>query len=130
MKPGCALFLCWHKVLDSQPYVNIVRHCAKLLTFPLLLPRDGVMERIPEVMALLRAARALLNLHQEQVADLAGVSRQTIARIENESGTIPAETIERVRDALEGQGVMFLPSSGECGPAVGLRKKAPSKRPK
>ncbi|MBN9068319.1 MAG: helix-turn-helix transcriptional regulator [Rhizobiales bacterium] len=86
------------------------------------------MERIPEVMALLRAARALLNLHQEQVADIAGVSRQTIARIENESGTIPVETIEKVRNALEKRGVMFLPSSAECGPAVGLRKNASRRR--
>ena len=83
------------------------------------------MERYTDVMALLRAARALVDLRQDELADRAGVSRQTIARIESASGSIPVETIERVRTALEKAGVMFLPSTGECGPAIGLRKKLP-----
>ena len=64
----------------------------------------------------IKAARALLNLHQLQLAELAGVSAATIKRIE----TAPeirgaAESLWRIQVALEKCGVEFIPGDHEKG---------------
>ena len=69
----------------------------------------------------IKAARALLNLHQLQLAELAGVSAATIKRIE----TAPeirgaAESLWRIQVALEKCGVEFIPGDHEKGPGVRL----------
>ncbi|HTM79786.1 helix-turn-helix transcriptional regulator [Asticcacaulis sp.] len=70
-----------------------------------------------------RAARALLNLKQDALAELSRVSRRTIAYFENgERMAVPA-TVEALRRALEAQGVIFIAENGD-GPGVRIRKGA------
>ena len=72
----------------------------------------------------LRAARALLDLDQPELAELAGVSRPTIQRIEHpDFGPEKASerVIEAVRDALESAGVIFLTVEDGLGEGVRLK---------
>lgn len=80
------------------------------------------MESLYETFRMLRAARALLDLSQEQVAELAGVSRKTVVRIESGGKRIAVDVVEKIRSAFEKEGVEFLPPTSERGPAVALRK--------
>ena len=82
------------------------------------------MDSISEITRLLRAARSLLGLSQEELAGLAGVSRQIIARMERGEDNIVAESIQRVRSALEEQGIVFIPSEKGRGPGVAERRPA------
>lgn len=70
----------------------------------------------------LRAARALLDLSQADVAALAGVSVPTVKRAEG-SGKVAAsaEAVDTIRAALEAAGAVFVPENGN-GPGVALRK--------
>lgn len=77
------------------------------------------------MMDLIRAARALLRLRQDQLAELANVSRQTIVRIESLKKGIPVDSVEKIRAALEEAGVEFLSSTPDRGPGIALRKKKP-----
>jgi len=80
------------------------------------------MDPFPETIRMLRVARAMLELSQEELAERAGVSRQTIVRIEAGGKGVAFDAVERVRAALEKAGAVFLPSAAEHGPAVALRK--------
>lgn len=82
------------------------------------------MDSISEITRLLRAARSLLGLSQEEFAGLAGVSRQIIARMERGEDDIVAESIQRVRSALEEQRIVFIPSEKGRGPGVAERRPA------
>jgi predicted transcriptional regulator len=57
----------------------------------------------------LRAARAVLRLEQEQLAEAAGVALSTIRRLEAQDGEIRSrtDTVRRVERALEAAGVVF-----------------------
>lgn len=71
----------------------------------------------------IRAARALLGVASKDLADLSGVGWATIRRIELADG-IPdarAETLDRLRTALEAQGIEFL-GDPELSPGVRLRR--------
>jgi transcriptional regulator with XRE-family HTH domain len=71
----------------------------------------------------LKAARALLGLHQGKLAELAGVSLGTVNNFERgEQENCRMKTLEAITWALEAEGVEFI--SGEGG-AIGLwfRKK-------
>lgn len=70
-----------------------------------------------------RAARAILRLEQRQLADEAGISVETVKRIERGSGEIGAnsKTVAAVQRALEAAGVEFIEENGG-GPGVRLRK--------
>ena len=81
------------------------------------------MDTLNDIAITLRAARALLGIRQDQLADRAGVTHHTIARIEKARKGIPFETIEKVQNALEKDGVDFFPSTATHGRAVALRKK-------
>lgn len=72
--------------------------------------------------AQIRAARALLGLSAQDLANLTKLSRGTIQRAELENAEITAANEQRIVETLEGLGVLFLPSNGE-GPGVRLRKK-------
>ena len=74
--------------------------------------------------AQLRAARALLNWSAENLANAAGVSRGVVQRaeLEREKEPVLPENVERIVEALEGRGIIFLPGNGE-GPGVRLRKR-------
>ncbi|MGO4287337.1 helix-turn-helix transcriptional regulator [Bosea sp. TAB14] len=60
----------------------------------------------------IRAARAWLNLSQDQLAEVTGVAKRTIARIETET-TVPHDrTLRDIQAALETRGVEFLFENG------------------
>ena len=73
----------------------------------------------------LRAARALLRWEQSTVATHAGVSVETVKRLERLDGPIVAvkgATIEAIRRALEAAGIEFIdPEDGKRGPGVALK---------
>ncbi len=72
--------------------------------------------------AQLRAARALLNWSQDDLAVRSGVSKPTIARLELGDGMLGGygSTREKLIAALETAGVIFIPENGG-GPGVRLR---------
>jgi transcriptional regulator with XRE-family HTH domain len=72
--------------------------------------------------AQVRAARALLDWKQVDLADNAGVGIATIRRLERSSGVFKgsAETLWKIQQALEAGGVEFL---GLDGRSRGVRLK-------
>ena len=73
--------------------------------------------------AQLRAARALLRMEQEKLAEAAGISAATIRKLENSEGQLDGRlsTIRALQHALEEAGVEFIPGNGS-GPGVRLRE--------
>jgi len=71
-----------------------------------------------------KAARALLGWYQEDLSRESGVSKPTIARLETEDGELGgyAGTREKIINALESAGVIFVDANGD-GPGVKLKKK-------
>jgi transcriptional regulator with XRE-family HTH domain len=71
-----------------------------------------------------RAARILLGLSQQDLADRASVSLGTIKRIEAArfelAGT--AQTMARIQQALESAGIVFIDQDAQAGPGVRLRR--------
>ncbi|MFW7268635.1 helix-turn-helix domain-containing protein [Gluconacetobacter sp. Hr-1-5] len=68
--------------------------------------------------AQIRAARGLLGLTRDQLVEKSGVPKSTLVRVESETVTARASTIEAIRTALEAAGVEFIP---ENGGGVGVR---------
>ena len=62
----------------------------------------------------LRAARAMLKVEQGELAEMSGVSIDTIKRLERLDGLLPAntKTLDALRRALEQEGVIFIPENG------------------
>lgn len=60
----------------------------------------------------IRAARALLNWSQTDLAEASGVAVSSIKNIENSLTVARKETIEDIKGALEKSGVEFTPGSG------------------
>jgi transcriptional regulator with XRE-family HTH domain len=75
-----------------------------------------------------RAARALLNWSQEELADAATVSIPTIKRLESNEGPLGgrSETSEKIQRALEVAGIEFIDENGG-GPGVRLKKSTKGK---
>ena len=72
----------------------------------------------------LKAARALAELNQEQVAKRAGVNVNTIRNMEargNETLVSGLDTVAKVQSVLEAAGVQFIPENGG-GAGVRLAK--------
>jgi transcriptional regulator with XRE-family HTH domain len=71
----------------------------------------------------IQAARVLVRLRQPQLAEAAGVSIETIKRLEGMRGTVAATvaTVMAIKRSLEAAGVIFIDENGE-GPGVRLRK--------
>src|SRR5437868_11660627 len=67
--------------------------------------------------AQLRAARGLLNLSAESLADETKVSLRTIRRAEQDDGgvQINAANAERIKSVLEARGVIFFADGGTVG---------------
>ena len=61
--------------------------------------------------AQIRAARALLGWTVRDLADKAGVHRNTVTRAENETGG-PGYAAAAIRATLEAAGVDFIPENG------------------
>lgn len=66
-------------------------------------------------------ARAALGLGVRELANLASVSPDTVARLERGDELKP-RTADAIRAALETAGVIFIDENGE-GPGVRLRKR-------
>ncbi len=74
----------------------------------------------------LRAARAMLKMEQAELAELSGVSIDTIKRLERRDGPLNAHamTLHSLQSCLEGEGVLFLPENGNL-PGLKLRRDPP-----
>ena len=70
-----------------------------------------------------KMARAALGWGVRDLAAAAKVSPDTIARLERGESLYP-RTVEAIRTALEGAGILFIDQNGE-GPGVRLRKQGP-----
>jgi transcriptional regulator with XRE-family HTH domain len=73
----------------------------------------------------LRMARAAVGWGVRELAEKAGVTANTVTRIENGSDA-RLSTIDRLRQALEAAGVVFIDENGG-GPGVRLRKRQKQK---
>jgi transcriptional regulator with XRE-family HTH domain len=73
--------------------------------------------------AQVRAARALLNINQEELAKIASVHVATIRRLETATGVRgAADTLWKLQQALESKGIEFIPEESGRGPGVRLRQ--------
>jgi transcriptional regulator with XRE-family HTH domain len=71
----------------------------------------------------IRGARAILRLGQAQLAEAAGISLETVKRIESMEGElkIRLDTLTKIKAALEKAGIEFIAENGG-GAGVRLRK--------
>jgi len=71
----------------------------------------------------MQAGRALARMRQPELAAAAGVSLETIKRLEGMRGMVAAQvaTVVAIKRALESAGVIFIEENGD-GPGVRLRK--------
>jgi DNA-binding XRE family transcriptional regulator len=60
----------------------------------------------------IRAARAWLAMSQEELADAAGVARRTVIRLEGPEGRPSALVVQKLQDALEKKGAVFIVEDG------------------
>nr|WP_256439489.1 helix-turn-helix transcriptional regulator [Microvirga sp. HBU67558] len=74
----------------------------------------------------MRAARAMLKMEQGELAELSGISIETIKRLERMDGVLNAQaaTLYSLQKVLEGEGVIFLPENGNL-PGLKLRRDPP-----
>jgi transcriptional regulator with XRE-family HTH domain len=74
-----------------------------------------------------RAARGLLGLSQDDLAEQASVGVVTVMRLEAAGTSIrgSAQTMARIQRALENAGIIFIDQDGEGGPGVRLRQHLP-----
>lgn len=70
-----------------------------------------------------RAARAILNLEQSDVAERAGIARATLIDFEKGQRIPRKATIAAIRQTLEQAGVEFIEPNGG-GPGVRLRERS------
>ena len=72
----------------------------------------------------LRAARAMVRMEQTRLAERSGVSVETIKRLEARHGKLNAksETVDRLRYALESEGVAFSSDPDHPGVYLGADK--------
>ncbi len=75
-----------------------------------------------------RAARALLNMSQTELAESAGVGVATVRRLEGSVGSlrITVDAMHRIQRALDAAGISFIETSETLG--VALRKSGPAAR--
>lgn len=66
-------------------------------------------------------ARAAIQVGVRELAELSGVSAMTITRFETGKSRGYADTLQKIRTALESAGVEFIPENGG-GAGVRLRK--------
>lgn len=66
-------------------------------------------------------ARAALKISVRELAVLSGVADSTILRFEAGRGAMLTSNMRRIQDALENEGVIFMPADATGGPGVRLR---------
>lgn len=76
----------------------------------------------------IRMARAGLGISVRELAELSGVAESTILRFESGKGGMQTGTLTRVREALEGEGIVFVEADDALGPGVRIRLKQKRKR--
>jgi transcriptional regulator with XRE-family HTH domain len=69
-----------------------------------------------------RAGRALLEMTQTELAQLAELGLSTVVDFERKRRQVSPEAIEAIRDALKRAGIEFVDENGG-GPGVRLRKR-------
>jgi transcriptional regulator with XRE-family HTH domain len=71
-----------------------------------------------------RAARVLLGISQQDLAELSAVGLATIKRVEAAGSELTgtAQTMARIQRALESKGVEFIDQDDKQGPGVRLKK--------
>jgi transcriptional regulator with XRE-family HTH domain len=71
----------------------------------------------------IRAARALLDMSQQELAHRCAVGLATIKRIEAAGRELAgtAQTLFRIQKALEAAGIVFIDEHDQQGPGVRLR---------
>lgn len=74
--------------------------------------------------AQVRAARGLLNWTVRDLAERAGVHRNTVTNVETGRYAGDPATLAAIRSALEAAGVRFIAENGGGGAGVRLRKPA------
>jgi len=73
----------------------------------------------------IRAARALLDMSQSDLAKIASVHVATVRRIEAATEVRgAAETLWKIQTALEKSGIEFIPAEEQKGPGLRLRNVA------
>jgi len=78
--------------------------------------------------AQIRAARALLNISQADLANIASVHVATIRRLEAATGVRgAAETLWKMQQALEHAGIEFIPEEAGSGAGVRLKQSRASR---
>ena len=85
-----------------------------------------ISESPPITPSQIRAARALMDWSQEQLAERASVGLSTIRDYEKERRGGDAAGAKLIRQALEDHGVVFLASEGDLGPGVRLVANTPN----
>lgn len=93
-----------------------------LLTQALRASQLARMESFSEYAKILRAGRALTGLSQDELAQLAGISRQIVVRIEGGHGNVSLYAVEQVQRTLEELGVVFLAETSRHGRGVSMAK--------
>ena len=73
---------------------------------------------------MLRAARLLLGLSQEEMGEAAGLSGKTVARVEAGGAKVSVEALAALQEALERKGVVFLPQTEEHGEGLRMPRDA------
>lgn len=68
-----------------------------------------------------RAARAMLGMTQPELAEAAGFGLSSIVDFERDRRIVSRQAVDRMQEALEAAGVVFIPENGN-GPGVALRK--------
>src|SRR3954452_14993840 len=78
------------------------------------------LRSIPLTSEQCRAARALLDWTQDDLAAHAEVSRSTVRGFEGGQHGLQRATATAIRRALEVAGVIFIEANADCGPVVRL----------
>ncbi|WIJ25061.1 helix-turn-helix domain-containing protein [Devosia sp. RR2S18] len=66
----------------------------------------------------IRAARAFLGWSREEAASACGVSRATLARLEQSDHLLKSSTLASILQAFEARGVVFFQDQWGCGVAL------------
>ena len=77
--------------------------------------------------ALCRAARALLDMHQDKLATAARVGINTVRNFESGKSVPMLHNLAAIQTALEAAGIEFIPENGS-GAGVRMRKPANTAR--
>lgn len=70
-----------------------------------------------------RAARALIEWTQPQLAEAAGLGLSTVVDFERSRRAVSDDARDAIAEALQKAGAVFVPENGE-GPGVRLKKQA------